>query len=234
MLPSGFFNQPANDLAIALLGTVIHRKVWLPNGRSCWLSARIIETEAYFASEKASHSSLGYTDARRAMFMPPGTIYMYYARGGDSLNFSAQGKGDAVLIKSALPVLDSTLAATDLHEMQRRNPGSTGPRPLDRLCRGQTLLCRSLDLKVPDWNARQLNASCFFLERDSSPGEVVVTRRLGIPANRDAQLLLRFLDREHCRVATKNPLTVRGAAEPENYVIATPDRASAISRTWSN
>ncbi len=57
-----------------------------------WLSARIIETEAYYVAEKGSHASLGYTEKRKALFLDGGHIYMYYARGGDSLNFSAQAR----------------------------------------------------------------------------------------------------------------------------------------------
>ncbi|MDV3444008.1 DNA-3-methyladenine glycosylase, partial [Pseudomonas otitidis] len=34
-----------------------------------WLSARIIETEAYYLAEKGSHASLGYTEKRRALFL---------------------------------------------------------------------------------------------------------------------------------------------------------------------
>ncbi|WVM94031.1 DNA-3-methyladenine glycosylase [Halopseudomonas pachastrellae] len=55
-------------------GKVIRRRL---NGQ--WLAARIIETEAYLLEERGSHASLGYTEARRALFMAPGTIYMYYA-----------------------------------------------------------------------------------------------------------------------------------------------------------
>ena len=70
-----FFHQEPQALAIALLGKVLRRKVqW--QGKTLWLSARIIETEAYYRDEKASHSSLGFTAKRKAMFMTPGTIYM--------------------------------------------------------------------------------------------------------------------------------------------------------------
>ena len=72
-----------------------------------WLSARIIETEAYYLAEKGSHASLGYTHKRRALFMDEGRGLLYYARGGDSLNFSAAGPGNAVeAIKSGHPWVD--------------------------------------------------------------------------------------------------------------------------------
>jgi len=96
-LPDGFFDRDAQTLARDLLGKVIRHRVG-----KIWLSARIIETEAYYVAEKGSHASLGYTEKRKALFLDGGHIYMYYARGGDSLNFSAHGPGNAVLIKSGV------------------------------------------------------------------------------------------------------------------------------------
>lgn len=101
MLNVKFYSHDACEVAKALIGKVIRRKY-----KDKWLSARIIETEAYYFTDKASHSSLGYTEKRKAMFMPPGTIYMYYARGHDSLNISCANEGDAVLIKAAFPFID--------------------------------------------------------------------------------------------------------------------------------
>jgi DNA-3-methyladenine glycosylase len=54
---------------------------------------------------------------------------MYYARGGDSLNFSAQGPGNAVLIKSAYPWVDEVSGPASLAQMLN-NPDAQGrPRP---------------------------------------------------------------------------------------------------------
>jgi len=87
-LGAAFFQRDALRVAADLLGKVIRHRV-----DGLWLSARIIETEAYYGAEKGSHASLGYTHKRRALFLDGGHIYMYYARGGDSLNFSAAGPG---------------------------------------------------------------------------------------------------------------------------------------------
>src|SRR5690606_41305119 len=98
-LPDSFFDRDPAQLARELLGKVIRRRL-----DGLWLSARIIETEAYYLAEKGSHASLGYTVKRHPLFVEEGgTIYMYYARGCDSLNFSAAGAGNAVLIKLAHP-----------------------------------------------------------------------------------------------------------------------------------
>ena len=90
MLHSDFFDRDAITVAESLLGKVLRAKY-----QTMWLSAIIIETEAYHLEDKASHASLGYTEKRKALFMSLGTIYMYYARGNDSLNISCQGEGSS-------------------------------------------------------------------------------------------------------------------------------------------
>ena len=76
-------------------------------------------------NDSASHASLGFTEKRKALFMDPGTIYMYYSRGGDSLNFTCSGNsGNAVLVKSGYPVLTTNESQTDamLQKMRQLNP----------------------------------------------------------------------------------------------------------------
>ncbi len=207
MLPVTFFDQEPLDLAKALIGKVLRHRVEHPELGRVWLSASIIETEAYYRSEKGSHSSLGYTEKRRAMFMSPGTIYMYYARGGDSLNFSARGEGNGVLIKSGQPHLDRKSTSRALEVMHSLNPVNGRRRQDEFLCSGQTLLCRSLGLKVTDWNAGQLKRGKLVLEDVGyQPTQLVQTTRLGIPQGRDEMLPYRFVDYERAPFATKNPL----------------------------
>ena len=62
MLPYSFFDRPAETVAQDLVGKVIRRRL---DGQ--WLSAAIVETEAY-GGDKASHSYLGRTPSREAMF----------------------------------------------------------------------------------------------------------------------------------------------------------------------
>jgi len=218
ILPADFFNRDAQVVACALLGKIIRHRVG-----DVWLSVRIIETESYYLEEKGSHASLGYTEKRRALFAPPGTIYMYYARGGDSLNFSVQGMGNAVLIKSGFPHLDSYSGEDALVMMQHLNPDTQGrPRPPEKLCAGQTLMCKSLGLKVPEWNARQLDPQRLMLEDISSrPSAIIQTIRLGIPPGRDEHLPYRFIDADHARYCTSNPLR-RGRVEGRDYRLRLP------------
>ncbi len=198
MLPPDFFNCDAQELAKKLLGKVLRVK----HGRH-WLSAQIIETEAYYLEDKASHASLGFTEKRQALFMPAGTIYMYYARGGDSLNISAEGDGNAVLIKSAYPFGDEAM----LSIMQQLNPAANqkGIRRREKLCGGQTLLCKSLGLKVPDWNQKQFDPKRFYLaDFGYTPENIIQTARLGIPLGRDEHLPYRFIDAAYVKYCTKN------------------------------
>jgi len=212
-LPDIFFERDAAQLAVALLGKVIRRRVG-----DLWLAARIIETEAYYLNEKGSHASLGYTHKRRALFMDGGVIYMYYARGGDSLNFSAAGPGNAVLIKSGHPWQDALSGPDSLALMQRLNPAANGgARAPQRLCAGQTLLCRALDLKVPDWDARRFDPAVLFVQDvGQAVPRVLRARRLGIPVGRDEDLLYRFVDPAYAAYCTRNPLR-RGQAPGQDY-----------------
>jgi len=210
------FSKEASDLARYLLGKILRVKY-----RRLWLSAQIIETEAYYQHDKASHSSLGYTEKRSAMFMPAGTIYMYYSRAGDSLNISSLGEGDAVLIKSALPFFDARSPETTLHTMQKLNPDRHGRRrDLHKLCCGQTLLCRALNLKVPVWDQQQFSAEKFYVEDVGiKPTHIIKTMRLGIPQGRDEHLHLRFIDFDHVKSCTRNPLNARNLQLGRDYYI---------------
>ncbi|MGD9152948.1 MAG: DNA-3-methyladenine glycosylase [Gammaproteobacteria bacterium] len=205
MLTSKFFNQDAVLVAQGLLGKVLRVKY-----RQQWLSAVVIETEAYYLHDKASHASLGWTQKRKALFMPPGTIYMYYARGGDSLNISCKGQGNAVLIKSAIPYIDKKSPQKIIKIMQKLNPINNKIRPPEKLCAGQTLLCRSLNLKVPEWDQQQFDKNKFYVEDIKCfPKKIIQTARLGIPEGRDGDLLYRFIDYNNAAFCTDNPLRKR-------------------------
>src|SRR3990167_682191 len=217
-LDNAFFDRDARLLARELLGKVIRHK----HGER-WLSVRIIETEAYYLAEKGSHASLGYTHNRRALFADGGHLYMYYARGGDSLNFSAQGPGNAVLIKSDLPWLDAHSDTASLAQMQANNPDARGhARPAEKLCAGQTLLCRAMGLKVPDWNGQRFDPERLFVEDlGIRPAQVVQCTRLGIPLGRDEQLPYRFVDADLARYCTRNPLR-RGQVAGRDFHLLNP------------
>ena len=206
ILLNSFFNQDPCSVAKQLLGKIIRRKY-----RHYWLSAKIIETEAYYLEDKGSHASLGFTEKRKALFMPPGTIYMYYARGKDSLNVSCKGKGNAVLIKSAFPYEDQLTHPAAIEVMQQLNPLPSGQfRSVQKLCKGQTLLCASLHLSVADWDQRQFEHDCFYFDDvNIKPDKIIQSTRMGIPQGRDENLLYRFIDYDFAPYCSSNPLTKR-------------------------
>ncbi len=217
IITADFFNRNPLQVAKALLGKVLRIQ-----HNNMLLSASIIETEAYYLDDKASHASLGYTEKRKALFMSPGTIYMYYARGGDSLNISCKGEGCAVLIKSAFPYLGKNNSQKMLVKMQELNPTRNGKqvRSLEKLCCGQTLLCRSLGLKVTEWDQQQFDAKRFYIgDVGYSPEQIIQTTRLGIPLHRDPHLLYRFIDFSKAAACTQNPLTKRSWQEGVDYFI---------------
>lgn len=220
-----FFRRDAQEVAAGLLGLVLCHRV-----RGRWLMASLVEAEAYYLEDRASHASLGYTPKRRALFMPAGTIYMYYARGGDSFNVSVRGAGNAVLLKAGLPLLHEHVSAADaarwpaaqaaamLARMGRLNPLPSGKaRPVHHLCAGQTLLCRALGLKVPAWDARPLpSPSLVLVDVGYRPAQIVRARRLGIPPHRDPHLLYRYVDVARAQAATRHPIG-RSAREGVAY-----------------
>lgn len=214
MLPASFFDRAPRVVARDLVGKVLRRRL-----RGRWLAAAIVEVEAYERKEKGSHASLGRTPSREALFMPAGTIYMYYARGKDSLNVSCRGPGNAVLVKGAAPYADAVSRADGIEVMHALNPGRSGRRPDHRLCAGQTLLCASLDLRVVDWNARSFDRERFYVDDVGyRPQSLIQARRLGIPPGRDEHLEYRFVDPNRVRSATENPVK-RGAVEGRDYRI---------------
>lgn len=215
ILQADFYNDDACEVAKKLLGKVIRRKY-----KNLWLAAQIIETEAYYLSEKGSHSSLGKTDKRMAMFMPPGTLYMYYARGHDSCNISVKGEGNAVLLKSGIPFADKLSSKEGFRVMQQLNPQNNGqPRALGKLCAGQTLLCRSLNLKVSQWDQQAFDPDEFYIDDiNNHPEKIIQTTRLGIPPGRDEHKPYRFIDLQHARYCTSNPLSKRN--KPDYTIIS--------------
>jgi len=204
MLSQHFFDRDPQIVAQELLGKILRHYY-----QGMWLSAQIIETEAYYITDRASHASLGYTEKRKALFMPAGTIYMYYARGGDSFNVSCAGAGNAVLLKSGIPYFAEKNSEKMIKIMQKLNPQKNGqPRLPEKLCSGQTLLCKSLNLKVPEWDQKSFKEKRLRIDdRGICPRDIIQTTRLGIPLGRDELLPYRYISYDYAIHCSKNPLS---------------------------
>jgi len=166
-----FFRRPAVELAQALIGAILVRRV---RGRE--LRARIIETEAYIGPhDLASHASKGRTGRTEILFGPPGYAYVYLIYGMyDMLNIVASHKEDpqCVLIRGALP-LGGWKA--DL----------SGPGKLTRGMR-ITRAQNGLDLT---------GDALFVLANPAHKPHVITTKRIGIDYAKEwKEALLRFVD----------------------------------------
>ncbi|NXI44999.1 3MG glycosylase, partial [Galbula dea] len=191
-LEADFFNQPCISLAKSFLGQILVRK--LPDGRELW--GRIVETEAYLGGEdEASHSRGGkQTQRNAAMFMKPGTLYVYQIYGiYFCVNVSSQGEGAAVLLRSLEP-LQGLEAMRELRSASRKGPR----RPLKdwQLCNGPSRLCQALGIdKAFDQRDLTQDAAIWMVAGHDLPGEeeVVATTRIGVGSYGEwAQKPLRF------------------------------------------
>uniref|UniRef100_A0A8C4ISG5 DNA-3-methyladenine glycosylase n=1 Tax=Dicentrarchus labrax TaxID=13489 RepID=A0A8C4ISG5_DICLA len=201
-----FFNQSCLSLSKAFLGKVLVRRC--ADGTE--LRGRIVETEAYLGGEdKASHSAGGKrTERNTAMFMKPGTIYVYPIYGIYlCMNVSSEGEGAAVLLRSLEP-LQGQPVMRQLRAARRKE----GARQLKdkELCNGPSKLCQALD--IPRYFDRRDLASDpeVWLERDpntnpAEPHNIVSAPRIGIESHGEwARKPWRFYLRGHPCVSVVN------------------------------
>lgn len=134
------------------------------------IGGTIIETEAYDATEPASHSYRGLTERNAVMFGPIGHLYVYRSYG---IHWCANvvcgpvGSGSAVLLRTLLPTVG---VAT----MQERR----GTDRLDLLCSGPGRLCQSLGITGAD-NGVAFGGK-FFLSLPAATEPAHATPRIGI------------------------------------------------------
>jgi DNA-3-methyladenine glycosylase len=175
-----FYARPTDVVAKALLGQWVLRKT--DSGE--WLGGKIVETEAYLATDDpASHSYRGPTKRNGSMFRPPGTLYVYSIHAKHCMNVSTEreGVGSAVLIRAIEPVYG-------LHEMSlRRN--QQDPR---RLTRGPGMLCQALDINRTHDGIDLITSDEIALlsGQQPSPDEILTGPRIGI--SHAKELGLRF------------------------------------------
>jgi DNA-3-methyladenine glycosylase len=104
-LTRSFFQRPADEVAQALIGKILVRRL---HGKL--FRARLTETEAYLGPDDlASHASKGLTRRTEVLFGAPGRAYVYLVYGmHEMLNVvaGAAGQGQGVLIRMADPLDD--------------------------------------------------------------------------------------------------------------------------------
>ncbi|KAJ1109397.1 hypothetical protein NDU88_006758 [Pleurodeles waltl] len=199
-----FFDRSCINLARALLGQVLTRR--LPGGDE--LRGRIVETEAYLGGDdKASHSASGRRTARNvAMFMAPGTMYVYQIYGVYyCLNVSSRGDGAAVLLRALEPLqgLDSMRESRGA----RRKQKTCKPLRDWELCNGPSKICQALAIDK-SFDRRDLTSDPdAWVEPDQDPqASIVCASRIGIgsSAGEWATKPLRFYLRGNRSVSVRN------------------------------
>jgi len=115
----------------------------MPSGQV--LKGRIVEVESYPGkTDGASHSYRGQTVRNKAMFMVPGTAYVYAIYGMyNCFNISSEEEGAAVLIRGLEP-LDGEMVMK-VNREARRKVGAKQVK-LKELCNGPSKLCQAFDI----------------------------------------------------------------------------------------
>jgi len=172
MVDPAFFARSVHEVAPELLGVTL-----LVDG----VGGRIVEVEAYDATDPASHGFRGPTPRNRAMFGPPGRAYVYRSYGIHwCLNVVCEDEGTAaaVLVRALEPVggLD----------VMRERRGLEAER---LLCAGPGRLCQALAV-TGEHDGLPLDAAPFELIARESPVQVLAGARIGI--SRAAELPWRY------------------------------------------
>jgi DNA-3-methyladenine glycosylase len=156
-------------LSRALIGKLLVRVV---DGET--LIGRIVETEAYFPHDPASHAFRGPTRRNRAMFGPPLHAYVYFIYGVNwCLNVTSEGEGvgAASLVRACEPVA----GLATMRALRGR------PDVKDRdLARGPGNLCKAFAIG-PEFDGADLTAGTELrLADDGVALPVGVSPRIGI------------------------------------------------------
>ncbi|XP_048757975.2 uncharacterized protein LOC125668186 isoform X2 [Ostrea edulis] len=186
-LAKSFYNKDCETLAKALLGKLLVRHC-KDTGEK--LSGLIVETEAYLGGEdKGAHSYNGKKTTRNeAMYMEPGTCYVYNIYGMYCcVNISSEGEGAAVLLRALDPVdgLDHMQIIRSQKTMKEKD-----------LCNGPSKLCQALKISKDKFNKVDLTKSDeIWLEEgeDVPKTKIVTSARINIDyAEEWAKKPLRF------------------------------------------
>jgi DNA-3-methyladenine glycosylase len=128
LLPRGFFDRPAREVAPGLLGCVLRHDT--PAGT---VSVLVTETEAYAgAADAASHAFRGRTARTAVMFGRPGHAYVYFTYGMYfcvNLVCLPAGTASAVLLRAGRVIEGEELAAGRRTAASRGKAASRGSEP---------------------------------------------------------------------------------------------------------
>jgi DNA-3-methyladenine glycosylase len=183
-LNRAFFARKPRPVARELLGKVLVRQ-----SQGQFLSARIVEVEAYLGkNDPASHSAAGNTARTAVLFGPPGYAYVYFIYGNHyCLNVSCEsdGKAGGVLFRALEPLLGiETMAKARKIVLQ-------GPRDLRRLTSGPGRLAEAFGITRTRDNGcdlTSLDSGLWVGDDGFRAGKIEITPRIGITKAADERL----------------------------------------------
>ncbi|ACF10774.1 DNA-3-methyladenine glycosylase [Chlorobaculum parvum NCIB 8327] len=169
-LGAEFYQAPTLELAERLLGKIFVRC----EDTGMVTKARIVETEAYLGEgDEACHAWRGMTNRNRAMFGPPGHLYIYFTYGCHymiNIVSEQEGTAGAVLLRAMEPL-------EGIDRMQERR-GTADERAL---MSGPGKLAQALGIGPELYGSSLLGESCWLEDAPEIPEELIGTSpRIGI------------------------------------------------------
>ena len=220
-LDDTFYNYDCIQLSKKLLGKYLVRKT--ADGE--YMVGKIVEVEAYLGGscDKASHSyNDKKTDRNMAMYMKPGTAYVYIIYGMYCcLNISSKGDGSGVLIRALEPIFGIDLMKSNRSKNDKSSSSSSSSyKNLKNLTNGPSKLCMAMNITKDLFNQADLTKSdCGLLwlqdkldglnieKNDQDKIEIVKSKRIGLNPKMVGQeacdLLYRFYIRNNNFVSVK-------------------------------
>jgi len=186
-LPRSFYDRDPRVVSRELLGKVLVRR-----RRHRFLTARIVEVEAYLGNnDPAAHAFAGRTLRNAVLFGPPGHAYVYFIYGNHyCLNVSClpDGTPGGVLFRALEPI-------TGIEEMARaRGIEVARSRDLPLLTSGPGRLAEAFGITRKRDNAKDLtspDSDLYITDDGYRVREVLATPRIGI--TKAAELPLRYV-----------------------------------------
>jgi DNA-3-methyladenine glycosylase len=175
-LPRGFYDRDPRRVSRELLGKVLVRK-----DAKQFLTARIVEVEAYLGKDDpAAHSFAGRTPRNAVLFGPPGYAYVYFIYGNHfCLNVSCLPDGIAggILFRAVEPL-------SGIEEMaQLRDVSINSPRDLRKLTSGPGRLAEAFGItreRDDGKDLTSLSSDLFIGDDDYRVRRILTTPRIGI------------------------------------------------------
>jgi DNA-3-methyladenine glycosylase len=175
-LPREFYDRDPRRVSRELLGKVLVRKE-----AKQFLTARIVEVEAYLGKDDpAAHSFAGRTPRNAVLFGPPGYAYVYFIYGNHfCLNVSClpDGVAGGILFRAVEPL-------SGIEEMARlRNVPIDSPRDLRKLTSGPGRLAEAFGITRERDNGKDLtslSSDLFITDDGYRVRRILTTPRIGI------------------------------------------------------